>query len=182
MVKPAMVVLLSAVLTGVVAVPLLQHQAPAAQSPDFGYANPDTWRFESRQGAQATTEGDLGKDFTVRVTQKGPSADCVYLRNAFNLDLNQERKPMRLLFEARTVPAGGEKTTASAPFPITFIVRDSKTLLWSERVQAGPTWEKFDRKIQLKKSDLLNVIAAAHLGESVGAVEIKNLRVVDGSN
>jgi hypothetical protein len=186
-VKPAMLVLLCALLIGVIAVPILRRD-PSSNMPSYGYANPETWKFEARQGAQAVASAgldaqkngvtssvvDAGKGFTVTVSHLGRNADSVYLRNAMNLDLNQGRKPLRLTFEARTVAPG------SPAFPMTFTVRDSQTLLWSERITADSSWKKYDKQITLKPDSLLNVILAIHLGEKTGAVQIRNLQVTDG--
>ena len=186
-VKPAMLVLLCAILIGAIAVPLLRRD-PTSGAPSYGYANPETWKFEARQGAQATASAgldekktgvsasvlDAGSGFTVKVARAGSTADSVYLRNAMNLDLNQERKPLRLTFEARTVGTG------TPEFPLTFTVRDSQTLLWSDRVMASPSWKQYEKKITLKPDSLLNVILAIHLGEKTGAVQIRNLQVKDG--
>jgi hypothetical protein len=187
-VKPALLVLLCAILIAVIAVPLLRRD-PSSNMPSFGYANPQTWRFEARQGAQAVAFAgfdaekkdassssalDAGAGFTVKVSQTGPSADSVYLRNAMNLDLNQGRKPLHLTFEARTAAPG------TSAFPLTFTVRDSQTLLWSDRVVADPSWKRYEKTITLKPGSLLNVILAIHLGEKTGAVQIRNLQVTDG--
>jgi hypothetical protein len=186
-VKPAMLVLLCALLIGVIAVPVLRRD-PSSNMPSYGYANPETWKFEARQGAQAVAYAgldaqksgvtssvvDAGKGFTVTISQVGRNPDSVYLRNAMNLDLNQGKKPLRLTFEARTVAPG------SPAFPMTFTVRDSQTLLWSERITADSSWKKYDKKITLKPDSLLNVILAVHLGEKTGAVQIRNLQVTDG--
>jgi hypothetical protein len=187
-VKPAMLTLVAAIIIGIVAVVALRR-TPAQAAPDFGYANPLTWRFEARSGAEATavsgatqstgttaTTLDAATGVTVRVLKQGADIDSVYLRNAFNLDLNQERRPLRLTFEAR---AGDGSAGDVSPFPMTFTVRDTNTLLWSERMLAEPTWKSYDRKISLKKSALLNVIMAIHLGEKTGAVQIRNVRVVE---
>jgi hypothetical protein len=190
-----MAVLIGSVLIAAATVAIVKR-APAQVGPDFGYVNPHTWRFEARQGAQATLSFqapaaqtgatdtgkppvDAEKGFKVSVTKPGPTGDCVYLRNAINLDLNQERRPMRLVFEARS----GEDTptaAAASAFPITFTVRDARTLLWSDRLEIGPAWQKYERPVKLKQSELLNVVMAMHLGERAGTVQVKNLRVVDG--
>ena len=186
-VKPAMLVLLCAILIGAIAVPLLRRD-PTSGTPSYGYANPETWKFEARQGAQATASAgldekkagvsssvvDAGSGFTAKITRAGSTADSVYLRNAMNLDLNQGRKPLRLTFEARTIGTG------APAFPLTFTVRDSQTLLWSDRVVAGPDWKQYEKKITLKPDSLLNVILAIHLGEKTGTVQIRNLQVNDG--
>jgi hypothetical protein len=186
-VKPAMITLVAAIIIGIVSVVSLRRN-PVQAAPDFGYANPLTWRFEARPGSEATAVSgavqsagstaatlDAATGVTVRVLKTGPSIDSVYLRNAFNLDLNQERRPLRLTFEARA----GDGNEGSEPFPMTFTVRDTSTLLWSERILAEPTWKSYERKISLKKSALLNVIMAIHLGEKTGAMQIRNLRVVE---
>ncbi len=186
-VKPAMLVLLCAIFIGVIAVPLLRRD-PSSNMPAYGYANPETWKFDARQGAQAvatagldTPKGggtssaiDASRGFTVTVTQTGAKSDSVYLRNAMNLDLNQGRKPLRLTFEARTLAPG------TSAFPLTFTVRDSQTLLWSERVVTDSSWKKYDKKITLKPDSLLNVILAVHLGEKTGTIQIRKLQVTDG--
>lgn len=189
-IKPAMIVLILAVVVGAVAIPLLRRD-PVADTPSYGYVNPQTWKFEAGQGAQATVVSgaspsaedggrisvlDLEKGSQVQVIQVGSSADSVYLRNALNLDLNRDRKPMRLTFEGR---AGADSDSNAPPFPVTFIVRDSKTLLWSDRLVLSPSWKQYDVKIQLKQSNLLNVIMAIHLGEKVGTVQLRNLHVVN---
>lgn len=187
-VKPAMLVLLSAIFIASVAIPLLRRD-PSSHMPSYGYANPEMWKFEARQGAEATVAAgldanksgavssviDAGKGFTVKVARVSPKPDSVYLRNAMNLDLNQGRKPLRLTFEARTANPN------EAEFPLTFTVRDSHTLLWSDRVVAGSSWKQYEKKITLKPDSLLNVILAVHLGEKTGSVQIRNLQVVDGS-
>jgi hypothetical protein len=184
-IKPAMLVLLCALVIGAIAIPVLRRD-PSKNMPSYGYANPQTWKFDARRPAEAVASAgldakkggdssvlDAGTGFTVKVSQAGQSADSVYLRNAMNLDLNQERKPLRLTFEARTTDPG---TTA---FPLTFTVRDSQTLLWSERVTAGPSWQQYEKKITLKPGSLLNVILAIHLGAKTGSVQIRNLQVTD---
>jgi hypothetical protein len=189
-VKPAMLVLLCALVIGAIAIPVLRRD-PTSGMPSYGYANPETWKFEARQGAQAVAAGglesqipkdaatsavvDASRGFTVNVSQAGPTPDSVYLRNAMNLDLNKDRKPLLLTFEARTVDP---KTPA---FPLTFTVRDAQTLLWSERVMTEPDWKQYEKKITLKPGSLLNVIMAIHLGEKTGTVQIRNLQVKDGS-
>ena len=103
----------------------------------------------------------------------------MYLRNAFNLDLNREKKRLHLQFETRAVNAADPKAEASAPFPVTFTVRANKTLLWSKHVNAGPRWQAYDETVDLSKSDSLSLILAAHMGEAEGDVQIRNLRLVD---
>ena len=76
-VKPAMVVLVGALVTAAVAVPVLQRAA-APHVETFGYANPNTWRFETRQGAQATADGEMGRTspYTSRKKARGPTV-CI---------------------------------------------------------------------------------------------------------
>ncbi len=197
-VKPATIVLLGAIITGVIAVPILMRD-PAQKSPEFGYANPQGWRFETKQGAEATavalnatateskgTEGglsvlDADSGFKIEVSKTGPRADSVYLRNAINLDVNQERRPMQLVFEARS---GEEGSSDAAPFPVTFTLRDGRVAdntspLWSKRVEVGPSWQPYTCKIEVKQSALLNVVLAGHLGEKTGTLQIRKMRVID---
>ena len=187
-VKPAMLVLLCAVFIGAIAVPVLRRD-PASNAPAYGYANPQMWKFEAHQGAQAVAFASLGNEikksdvpttivdansgFTVNVTHIGTSADSVYLRNAMNLDMKPDKKPLHLSFDARSIDKG------AAPFPLTFTVRDSQTLLWSQRITVGSNWKHYEEKISFTKGSLLNVILAVHLGEKTGAVQVRNLQVVD---
>jgi len=203
-IKPALLVLVGAVIVGVVVTAVLR-MTPSQQSPSFGYANPRGWRFEARQGAIASvvsagdpakpgvakaapgdgengTEGraptvvDAENGFTVKVEKKGTALDSVYLRNAVNLDLNQDRHPIKLIFDARS---GNGITPTKEPFPLTVTVRDTNELLYGKRVSVGPEWKTYTETIKLKKSALLNLILAVHLGEKTGAVQLRNVRVVD---
>ncbi|MES2465275.1 MAG: hypothetical protein V4671_32315 [Armatimonadota bacterium] len=186
-VKPAMLVLLCALLIGAIAVPLLRRD-PSSNMPSYGYANPEMWKFEAREGTEAVAFAgldaqktnaspllDADAGFTVKVSQVGKKIDSIYLRNAMNLDLNQGKKPLRLTFEARTA------APSAAAFPLTFTIRDSQTLLWSDRMTADTSWKSYEKTINLKPGSLLNVILAIHLGEKAGTLQIRNLQVTDAN-
>ncbi|HVK03433.1 MAG TPA: hypothetical protein VM490_08155 [Armatimonadaceae bacterium] len=201
--KPAAVVLILAVVFGVAATVILARE-PGQRAPEYGYANPQGWRFETRNGAEADVVAlgspaakatptsspaaggaistlDAEKGFKIAITKSGTRPDSVYLRNALNLDLNPSRKPLRLTFEARS---GADGDAGSPPFPLTVTVREGKTSgndvpLWSQKISVDPKWTTHAVRIDVKQSSLLNVIMAIHLGEKPGTVQIKNLRVID---
>lgn len=184
-VKPAMLVLLGAVVVGVLG-PLYAKRLAAQPSLVWKCSNLDLWKFEVRRQAQAElalsptqrqspsqspTKAAYNLDMTsgveVDIKQNDGAADCVDLRNAINFEEIKQRKGLVLRFSAR----------ADRPHAIHVILRERDQLRWSGSASLTPPWSEFSLPISFQSCTSNQAILALHLGGATGKIGLKNLRI-----
>ncbi len=194
MVKPALVVLVLALLIAGVSIPLMRNRVVSTEA-DFGLVNPQRWKFQTSNGGVASltmqdasaamklepVKGglyhvDSSDGFTVVIQRIGPTADCVYLRNGFSIDSIRPTGDVHFHFEAQS----------SDPHAVLFTIRDGQVnngkLAWSHEYSVkGGAWTSFDDDIpiaNLQASGTSNLIMACQLGSSIGSVSLRNITLL----
>jgi hypothetical protein len=184
-IKPALLVLIGAVLLGSLA-PLFAKRVSAQPSLVWKCSNLDLWKFEVRRQAQAelalspTQKQSLSKSSTkaaynldmttgveVDIKQNDGAADCVDLRNAINFEEIKQRKGLVLRFTAR----------ADQPHAVNIILRERDQLRWSGSATLSPQWSEFNLPISFQSCASNQAILALHLGGATGKIGLKNLRI-----
>ena len=191
MVKPALVVLVLAVIIGAMS-PLIAKFISTVRPPDYGYIHPERWKFETRGGAEATLQMssaagqknlirskagyfNINSDegFTIDIQKTGKTPDTVYMRNALNLSQTKESDTLNFSFEARS----------AKPFVITYIIRDGlltqSRLLWSKSFTVSGDWQTYSAPVALgdlqERAHLLNCVISAHLGSQTGTLGMRKM-------
>lgn len=190
-IRPAMAFIIGGVLVGVIGVIGAGWYALGPQQ-TYGWVNPKRWVFGSDPGAQArlkmpspekqnallaTKDGyseiDANEGFQVIVSEVSSSPNCVYIRNA--IDLEKENADGNLVFSF--------VGSAPRPFPVTFTIRDSEIktggkLLWSHTFSVNGDFKKYSENIPLRVLESRKsrfMIIAGHLGATPGKISLRQV-------
>ncbi len=190
-IRPAMFVLIGAIVIGVAAVAWAGWYALGPRSND-GLINPKRWTYGTTGGAVATfdmmsktdakelittREGfsnvNVREGFKITMTRVGKAPNSVYIRNAINFDKSAKPKDLIFSFKGRS----------DSPLPITFTIRDSRlkkggALLWSNTFTIAGDWKDYSKTVPVSAvsgGQLQLMVVAGHLGTKPGELSLREI-------
>lgn len=192
-IRPAMFVLVGAIVFGFAAVAAAGWYALGPRSTD-GLINPKRWTYGTTSGAVATfdmlsekstkeliqtrdgfSNVNAAEGFKVVIDSAGKNPNSVYIRNAINFDKGAAPKDLEFSFMGRSPAAA----------PITFTIRDSRikkggTLLWSHTFNVKGDWQKYSETVPVgavSGGQIQLMVVAGHLGAKPGELSLREIRL-----
>ncbi len=186
-----MFVLIGSIFVGVAGVAAAGWYALGPQQ-SYGLVNPKRWTFATTGTAKATLTMNMPSaqkalvplrngysyvnvedGFQVKIDQNGATPDTVSMRNVISFDKNKAPGDLTFSFQA----------TSPAPFPVTFVIRDSGIksgggLIWSHSFSVDGDWKDYSATVplgNLDKGKMQYMVVAGHLGNKNGVISLRKI-------